>query len=151
VLLHSVEKTKQTCIISFGKMCFYDCKFWFMDVQKGTWCFCIGNKFLRKLLDAKTHYKWLIWNIWNIRAHFGNKFVKSFKAIWLDQKYFYLCWRWKYKSEYDENCLEFNNKLEIFGRDEKFSKDLFWTCLLQGFLTCSCWRNNLQGLEICFH
>jgi hypothetical protein len=80
-------------------------------------------------LDAKTHYKQLIWSIWNIKAHFGNKFVKPFKAIWLDQKDNYICQRWKCKSEYHDSCLEFSNKLKSFGHDRKFSKDLFWTCI----------------------
>ncbi len=52
-----------------------------MNVQRSTWCFCIGCKFLKRQLDAKTHYNWLIWSIQNIRANICKIFQSNIYGL----------------------------------------------------------------------
>jgi hypothetical protein len=82
VLLKFIEKTKQTCFTNFSIMYFYYCKFWFVNVQGGTWCFCIGYEFLGKKNGFLNTLQLAYLKCLNIRANIGKKFARPLWAIW---------------------------------------------------------------------
>jgi hypothetical protein len=58
-------------------------------------------------------------------------------------KFFFVMLKMKMQIWYHDSYFEVNSNLWNFGWDGKLSRDLFWTCFLQGLSICNCWRKNL--------